>query len=218
MRLPYGKGNGHGVLPSFHQVTLICFVPKRTALHSQDSPHQALGQAPELGQHCQLQLPWAKSPLWSPQPVPQNCSGSSEVAFCSFPRIIPNLEAVGKCQSVELGKQSIAQVPQIRQGGEGDPSRCLLQHPHFLPPPAPGEDLWSMGRSLTRSGEEILLPLVSKSKIIPDPLSCESFQPALTLCWRRISRAPPAGTGLGQIPHGQQAERTCLGQMEPDGT
>lgn len=75
-----------------------------------------------------------------------------------------------------------------------------------------------MGSSLTCSGEEILLPLESKSKIIPDPLSCESFQLALTLCWRRSSRAPQQAQGLGQNPHGQQAERTCLGQVEPGGT
>lgn len=138
--------HGHGVLPSFHQVTLplICIVPKRTALHSQETPHvahKALGQTPELRQHCQVQLPWAKRPPGPPQPMPQQCSGKSEVAFCSFPCIIPNLEAVGKCQSVELETQSIAQVPQIRQGEEGDPSRCLLQHLHFLHPPAPGGGL-----------------------------------------------------------------------------
>lgn len=94
--------HGHGVLPSFHQVTLplICIVPKRTALHSQETPHvahKALGQTPELGQRCQVQLPWAKMPPGPPQPMPQQCSGKSEVAFCSFPCIIPNLEAVSEC-------------------------------------------------------------------------------------------------------------------------
>lgn len=99
------------------------------------------GQTPGLGQHCQVQLPWAKSPPGPPQPVPQQCSGNSEVAFCSFPCFIPNLEAVGRWQNVELGKKSIAQVPQGRQGEEGNPSRCLLQQLHFLHPAAPGEGL-----------------------------------------------------------------------------
>lgn len=131
------------MLSSFHQETLplISLVPKRTALHSQETPHiahKALGQTPELGQHCQVQLPWAKRPPGPPQSVPQQCRGNGEVAFRSFPCSIPNLEVVGKCQSVELGKQSIAQVPQVRQGEEGDPSRYFLQHLHFLHPPAPG--------------------------------------------------------------------------------
>lgn len=54
-----------------------------------------------------------------------------------------------------------------------------------------------MGSSLTCSVEEILWPLELKSKIIPDPLSCDSFQSALTLCWGRSARDSPRGTWAG---------------------
>lgn len=60
-----------------------------------------------------------------------------------------------------------------------------------------------MGSSPTCSGEEIFLPLESKNKITPDPLSREGFQSASTPCWRRSSRAQQH-LGWAKFPMGQQ--------------